>query len=142
MPPQLIGKIAGLSVASGGALDRIAVVTDMRGGNMFYGLCQELDKMKEEGHGYKMLFLDASDEELIRRYKETRRRHPMADIVGGGLAAQIAAERKAMAEGQKTGGLSDRYHPAVGIPASETAVRDFCDRSQKRNAGQCDVLWV
>ena len=101
MPPQLIGKIAGLSVAAGGALNRIAVVTDMRGGNMFYGLCQELDKMKEEGHGYKMLFLDASDEELIRRYKETRRRHPMADIVNGGLAAQIAAERKAMAEARR-----------------------------------------
>ena len=49
-----------------------------------------------------MLFLDASDEELIRRYKETRRRHPMADIGGAaGLAAQIAAERKAMAEARR-----------------------------------------
>ena len=101
MPPQLIGRIADLSVASGGALNRIAVVTDMRGGNMFYGLYHELDKMKEDGAAYKMLFLDASDDELLRRYKETRRRHPMADTVEGGLAAQIAAERAAMSEAKK-----------------------------------------
>ena len=101
MPPQLIGRIADLSVASGGALNRIAVVTDMRGGNMFFGLYHELDKMKEDGAAYKMLFLDASDDELLRRYKETRRRHPMADTVEGGLAAQIAAERAAMSEAKK-----------------------------------------
>lgn len=98
MPPQLIGRVADISVAAGGALSRIAVVTDMRGGEMFYGLFREMDAMKEEGLSYKLLFLDASNAELIRRYKETRRRHPLADTVSGGLSAQIAAERKALAE--------------------------------------------
>lgn len=98
MPPQLIGRVADISVAAGGALSRIAVVTDMRGGEMFYGLFREMDAMKEEGLSYKLLFLDASNAELIRRYKETRRRHPLADTVSGGLLAQIAAERKALAE--------------------------------------------
>lgn len=98
MPPQLIGRIADISVAAGGALNRIAVVTDMRGGDMFYGLFREMDAMKGEGLSYKLLFLDASNAELIRRYKETRRRHPLADTVSGGLSAQIVAERKALAE--------------------------------------------
>ena len=70
MPPQLISRIADLSAAAGGALSRVAVVTDMRGGNMFYGLFHEMDALQEEGFSYKLLFLDASDGELIRRYKE------------------------------------------------------------------------
>ncbi len=101
MPPQLIGRIADISLAAGGKLDRIAVVTDMRGGDMFYGLFREMDAMKDEGLSYKMLFLDASNTELIRRYKETRRRHPLADSVPGGLSAQIAAERMALTEAKE-----------------------------------------
>lgn len=101
MPPQLISRIADLSAAAGGALSRVAVVTDMRGGNMFYGLFHEMDALQEEGFSYKLLFLDASDGELIRRYKETRRRHPLADSVEGGLAVQIAAERKALEEARR-----------------------------------------
>ena len=101
MPPQLISRIADLSAAAGGALSRVAVVTDMRGGNMFYGLFHEMDALQEEGFSYKLLFLDASDGELIRRYKETRRRHPLADSVEGGLAVQIAAERKALSEARR-----------------------------------------
>ena len=73
MPPQLISRIADLSAAAGGALSRVAVVTDMRGGNMFYGLFHEMDALQEEGFSYKLLFLDASDGELIRRYKFGRR---------------------------------------------------------------------
>ena len=52
MPPQLIGRIADISLAAGGKLDRIAVVTDMRGGDMFYGLFREMDAMKDEGLSY------------------------------------------------------------------------------------------
>ena len=68
---------------------------------MFYGLFHEMDALQEEGFSYKLLFLDASDGELIRRYKETRRRHPLADSVEGGLAVQIAAERKALSEARR-----------------------------------------
>jgi UPF0042 nucleotide-binding protein len=101
IPPQLIGRIAEIAMAAGGALSRIAVVTDMRGGKLFYGLFREMDALKAEGLCCKLLFLDASDAELIRRYKETRRRHPLADSVPGGLSAQIAAERTAVAQARE-----------------------------------------
>ena len=69
------------------------MVTDLRGGDMFYGLFEELDQMRDKGLTYKLLFLDASDAELIRRYKETRRRHPLAGVVNGGIAEAIRNER-------------------------------------------------
>ena len=69
------------------------MVTDLRGGDMFYGLFEELDEMRDKGLTYKLLFLDASDAELIRRYKETRRRHPLSGVVNGGVSEAIRNER-------------------------------------------------
>ena len=65
----------------------------MRGGDMFYGLFEELDALSDKGLKYKLLFLDATDQELMRRYKETRRRHPLADIGKDGLSDSIKNER-------------------------------------------------
>ncbi|MGI5857256.1 MAG: RNase adapter RapZ [Candidatus Merdivicinus sp.] len=93
MPPQLISKVAEICLAGNSKISRVAVVTDMRGGDMFYGLFEELDEMRDKGLTYKLLFLDASDAELIRRYKETRRRHPLAGLVSGGIAEAIRNER-------------------------------------------------
>ncbi len=93
MPPQLISKVAEICLAGNSKISRVAVVTDMRGGDMFYGLFEELDEMRDKGLTYKLLFLDASDAELIRRYKETRRRHPLAGVVSGGIAEEIRNER-------------------------------------------------
>ena len=80
-------------MAGNSKINRVAVVTDLRGGDMFYGLFEELDQMRDQGLTYKLLFLDASDAELIRRYKETRRRHPLADLVNGGVGEAIRNER-------------------------------------------------
>lgn len=93
MPPQLISKVAEICLAGNSKISRVAVVTDMRGGDMFYGLFEELDEMRDKGLTYKLLFLDASDAELIRRYKETRRRHPLVGLVSGGIAEAIRNER-------------------------------------------------
>ncbi len=93
MPPQLISKVAEICLAGNSQINRIAIVTDMRGGDMFYGLFEQLDELKDKGLEYKLLFLDASNAELIRRYKETRRRHPLADVVKGGLEEAIRNER-------------------------------------------------
>lgn len=93
VPPQLISKVAEICLAGNSKIRRVAVVTDLRGGDMFYGLFEELDQMRDKGLTYKLLFLDASDAELIRRYKETRRRHPLAGVVSGGIAEAIRNER-------------------------------------------------
>ncbi len=93
VPPQLISKVAEICLAGTSKIRRVAVVTDLRGGDMFYGLFEELDQMQDKGLTYKLLFLDASDAELIRRYKETRRRHPLAEVVSGGIAEAIRSER-------------------------------------------------
>ena len=93
MPPQLISKVAEICLAGNSQINRIAIVTDLRGGDMFYGLFEQLDELKDKGLEYKLLFLDASNQELVRRYKETRRRHPLADVVKGGLEEAIRNER-------------------------------------------------
>ncbi|MEG2597209.1 MAG: RNase adapter RapZ [Oscillospiraceae bacterium] len=93
MPPKLISKVSEICLAADSKFSRVAIVTDLRGGDLFYGLFEELDEMQGQGLKYKLLFLDATDNELIRRYKETRRRHPLADLTNGGIAEAIRNER-------------------------------------------------
>lgn len=78
LPPMLIPKFAELCAQSAGKVGKIALVVDIRGREFFDTLVQVLEDMEKQGYMYEMLFLEASDETLIRRYKETRRRHPMA----------------------------------------------------------------
>ncbi|SDN36817.1 RNase adapter RapZ [Acetanaerobacterium elongatum] len=93
MPPMLIPKFAELCSQSDGKISKIAVVTDIRGGNMFSGLVDSLDEMKKNGYRYKILFLDCRDDVLIRRYKETRRKHPLVDSENASVENAIAVER-------------------------------------------------
>jgi len=78
MPPALIGKFAEMCEQSQGKLSNVAMVVDVRGGEMFSELSAELAAMKEKGFNYEVLFLDASDDVLIKRYKESRRSHPLS----------------------------------------------------------------
>jgi UPF0042 nucleotide-binding protein len=77
LPPKLMPKFAELCYQSEGKVDKIAVVVDIRGGGFFDDLFECLDIMRESGYTYEILYLDASDEVLIRRYKESRRMHPL-----------------------------------------------------------------
>jgi UPF0042 nucleotide-binding protein len=90
LPPALMPKFAELCRQTP-ARDT-ALVVDTRGGIFFDKLVEVLDEMKSMGTKYEVLFLDASDPVLIRRYKETRRRHPMEG--GHNLATSVAMERK------------------------------------------------
>lgn len=97
VPPKLISKFVEISIQSSGDLDRLAIVTDIRGGAMFSGLFDELDQLKQEypeDFQYKLLFLDASDSVLISRFKETRRKHPLLDETCTSIDEAIKAERK------------------------------------------------
>ena len=75
----------------GSKVERAAVVSDVRGGAYFDALQAVLDELERMGLSHRLLFLDAEEETLLNRYKETRRRHPLAS--GGSIAAGIAAER-------------------------------------------------
>lgn len=94
MPPSLISKFAQIGRQSKGTLERIAVVTDTRGGELFEGLFHELEYLKKNHYHYKLLFLDASDDVLLHRFKETRRKHPLIGIGDcTSLDSAIAKER-------------------------------------------------
>lgn len=94
IPPQLIPKFADICFQSKGQMNKVAIVTDIRGGEMFYELDMSLDYLRHSGPEVSILFLDASDEVLIKRYKETRRKHPLDEQACGSLLNAISMERK------------------------------------------------
>lgn len=77
LPPGLIEKMAELVGASGGP-QRVAIVADVRGGVFFKDLMGGLEALRRRRIPYRILFLEASDEALVKRFGETRRRHPLA----------------------------------------------------------------
>lgn len=94
LPPALISKFAELCLQSD--LTKIALVSDIRGREFFNELFRELSQLEELGLNYNILFLEASDDILIRRYKESRRRHPLDNE--GRILEAIARERKLLEE--------------------------------------------
>ncbi len=79
LPAPLIVKFAELGMAGSGEYDRVVLVTDIRSGKRFDTLFEALDKLREMKCSYRILFMDATDETIIKRYKETRRSHPLED---------------------------------------------------------------
>ena len=95
LPPEMIGSLADLFDHDGSKVERAAVVCDVRGGEYFEELLQALDGLSARGSSIRMLFLEASEDVLLDRYKETRRRHPLAD--GDQVVRGIGAERALLA---------------------------------------------
>ncbi|GHV44511.1 nucleotide-binding protein [Clostridia bacterium] len=91
MPPSFIAKFAELCGNPSGKLDRVALVCDIRGGEMFGELATSLQELRDKKYPHDILFFDADDETLINRYKETRRKHPLS--VDERLSDAIAKER-------------------------------------------------
>lgn len=96
LPPTLIPKFADLCYKTGGKIDKIAMVIDIRGGKFFDDLFESLNGLNDQNHKYEILFLDASDEVLIKRFKESRRSHPLA--VNGRIQDGINEERERLKE--------------------------------------------
>ncbi len=79
LPPVLIPKFAEILHQSGGKIGKAALVIDLRGGEFFSALSEALEVLKQMDYlRVQILFLDADDQTLVRRYKETRRRHPLS----------------------------------------------------------------
>jgi UPF0042 nucleotide-binding protein len=95
LPPRMIAGLGELFRHDGSGVERAAVVSDVRGGEYFEDLVQVLDDLEAEGLKPKLLFLEADEETLLDRYKETRRRHPLAPE--GRIVEGIRAERALLA---------------------------------------------
>ncbi len=77
MPPELIPKFAEMCIAANNRFSQVALVTDIRAGVDFSALFSALENIKNLNCTYKILYLEASTDTIIKRYKETRRRHPL-----------------------------------------------------------------
>jgi RNase adapter protein RapZ len=95
LPAEMIRSLAELFRHSGSKVERAAVVSDSRGGEYLSALTSVIDELDEAGIVHRVLFLDADDQTLISRYKETRRRHPLAPH--GNVIDGIASERELLA---------------------------------------------
>ncbi len=94
LPPALIPVFYDLCLKSEGLGKRVAVVTDTRGGELFKSFFSALETLKQDEKSYKILFLDSSDAVLVRRFKETRRKHPLSEDLNGSLEQAVKLERE------------------------------------------------
>lgn len=92
LPPQMISAAADLFSHEGSKVEKAAVVSDVRGGQYFEEIDRCLNELDGKGIKYRLLFLEASDELLLRRFKETRRPHPLAPQ--GNIPEGIKLERE------------------------------------------------
>ena len=92
LPPSLIPKFAEVILQGKPNIEKIALIIDIRGGAMFLDLMPALDTLSGMGIKYKILFLDAADKVLIKRFKETRRMHLLSQ--DGRVADGISEERR------------------------------------------------
>lgn len=118
LPPVLIPKFAEMLFSVNSKYEKVAVVIDTRVGDMINELLENLETVKESGYEYKLLFVEASDEVLVKRYKETRRSHPLQGEKG--LLSSIREEREMLSR------LYDAAH--VVIDTSDLKVSELYDR--------------
>ncbi len=95
MPPTLINEFIELAESGGAGIDKAAFVVDIRQGKFLDDLRDSLESFAKQGREFKVMFLEASDAALIRRYQETRRAHPLDKI---SVQAGIDEERERLAD--------------------------------------------
>jgi UPF0042 nucleotide-binding protein len=96
LPPALISSLVDLTTLAGQDVPRLAVAVDVRGRSFFAALRAALDELDRRGVGHRLLFLDAVDEALVRRFESVRRPHPLQG--DGRLLDGIVRERELLAE--------------------------------------------
>jgi len=119
LPGSLLSDVAELSMPYGEALERVALVMDIRGGGSFETLYSGLRTLRSKGTQYRIIFLDAADDVLVRRFSETRRIHPLG-TEGLRVIETISEERKLL---EKLYELAD-----VVIDTSELNIYELRDR--------------
>ncbi|MCB2175214.1 MAG: RNase adapter RapZ [Actinomycetales bacterium] len=115
LPAQLLGQLAGMLSSGPGGVHRLAAVVDVRGRELSGDLVGVLDVLREAGNDFRILFMDASDEVLVRRFETVRRPHPLQ--AGRRILDGIAEEREMLR------GVRDRAD--VVIDTTELNVHDL-----------------
>lgn len=92
MPPVLIPKFSEMLSSVNGNFNNVALVIDIRVGDMINELLSQIQDLKNKGYDCRLLYLNADDETLVKRYKEQRRPHPLDNA--NGLLASIQQERE------------------------------------------------
>ena len=110
LPTTLIPTFSDLVTRSAQKMNRVALGVDVREGEYLFHLLDALGELRKRGHQVEVLFLEASEEALVRRYHETRRRHPLAP--DGNVLDGIRAERKAMSHMRE---VADRIVDTSGL---------------------------
>ena len=117
IPPKLIARFVDLCRKSDNQITKIAVAVDIRSGDMFAEIFHSWQALKsEEDVDVKVLFIEASDEVLIRRYKETRRKHPLDEKFNGNMHAAIQYERRQLSQLRE---IADYYIETSELSASQ-----------------------
>lgn len=115
LPPALMKTMIRLALAPGNDIKRIALVIDARGGTFFIEAARELEKLRRDLCNYRLVFLEASEDALVRRFEASRRKHPLA--VNDRALVGIQRERELM--------KPFREGADVIIDTSELSVRDL-----------------
>ena len=119
VPPQLLDRFATLNLRTDRSERRMALVVDARAGEMFEQFGAALDRLHDIGCEYKLLFLDASDEVLLDRYQEGRRRHPLVGPQTPGVQDAIALERTLLADAKSRADyVMDTSHVSAAVQKS------------------------
>ena len=132
IPPRLVTKFAALPRDSGGRIDKIALVVDMRSRQLFSEYARCLDELTGRGLPFKTLFLDCAEPVLLARYKETRRRHPLSGDADPDTEGSIARERQLLAAARERADfvVDTSQMEAVGLRAR---VREMFAANASRN---------
>ncbi len=116
LPPQLITKFVDICEHSEGSLNKVAIAVDIRSGEMFSEIYRSWRMLKNESSvDVKVIFTEASDEVLLKRYKETRRKHPL-DEKCGSLQEAIQYEREQL---QQLRSIADYYIETSHLSVSQ-----------------------
>ena len=129
LPPALIAPVSELASAPGSSVTRLCLVTDVRGREFFADLEGAIRDLRGSGADVRIIFLEADDHALVRRFEETRRRHP-ADT-GEGLLSGIANERRLLS--------ALREQADLIVDTSEDTVHELRDQIIELLSGPTDV---
>ncbi len=116
LPTELIPKFLELCAQTGNEIEKVAIVVDVREKKFLRKYREVLTDIQQRGFEYKVIFLDASDEVLIRRFKETRRRHPLSE---SSVLEGLTQERKMLGDVKSSAD--------VAIDTSDYSIHDLCE---------------
>jgi RNase adapter protein RapZ len=137
LPPEMIRSLVELFVHKGSKVERSAVVSDVRGGVYFEALRAVVDDLDALGLSHHVLFLEAAEQTLVTRYKETRRRHPLAPE--GSVAAGVAAERALL---EPLRGRADLVIDTTGMSAATLREKIAAEFLPRNAVGRLSVTFM